>query len=237
MTPQWRDQSSLEAYPFRPGSTRRFSFGELRNRDFVDFHAVCRGRVWLSDLEIGSDGFSGRFLSSLGESLSFSGIGLSGGEGALESSLGGVRGVVVMGSEDLLAGMPAGLHRFPDLAVEVLPALMSPPPSGVSSLVFGQDVVFGAVSLAGGAGVAMVASSMAAGTGIRIHVDGDFSSEDCEGGSPIRSINGVTPSASGGIVVAPSSFPVPATDSESRQVFRIHPAPNGIRVSMVDPDV
>jgi hypothetical protein len=236
MTPQWRDQTALEAFPFRPGASRRFSFGELFDRDFVDFHAVCRGRVWLSSLEIHSGGFSGRFLSSHGEELLFSGEGFSGGAMDLESSRGGVRGVVVVGESDLFLGMPAGTHRFPDLALEIVPTLVSPPPPGVSSIVLGSESVFGTVSVSGVSGVAMECSFEGGASEIRIHADGDFL-QDCAERPAILSINGVMPGASGGISISPSSFPVPSSDSVSRQVFRINPSPNGIRISIVDPDV
>lgn len=234
MATQWRQRSKSDSFPFRPGPARRSATGALLDRDFVDFHAVCRGSVFLDFLEISSSGFSGRFRSSSGASLAFSAEGFSGGAVPLvDESLGEEVGFVAVGSDDPFSSLPAGRHSFPRASVSVLPTLVSPPPPGVSSVSPGGPRVFGRVVLSGTSGVFL---SVQEGSLVRMDADGAMDGSEC-GRRPVLTINGVPPSENGGIVLSEHPLPVPVSDSQSRQVIRISPSQAGIAVSLVDPDV
>jgi len=232
---QWKDQSALEAFPFRPGKVKSSGRGEIIDRDFLDFHAVTAGPVWLRVVEISSIGVAGRFESASGESLRFESEGFDGGDLPLLSSLGGVRGSVTLGGNDLFSKLPVGTHYFPEGLVEVVGSLVSPPPPGVNALSVADTAkVFGVVSLEVGAGMSLGAEEVDGGWNLSLHADGAVEESTCGAGVAIRSINLVEPGDEGGILISESSFEVPGSDAQSRQIFRVHPAANGIKVQLVD---
>ena len=235
MSAQWRDQSAIEAYPFKPGLPKSSGQGQISDRDFLDFHAVALGSVWLRSLEISSSGFSGWFETSTGETLSFEGTGFDGGTFPLTSSLGGIRGTVVLSGTDLFATLPAGTHLFTSGLVEVIGSLISPPPPGVSAIsIDGTTKAFGVIRLEAGEGVTFGYSEGEGEYEVRIHADGAVNDDECGAGVAIRSINLVTPGVDGGILISESSAEVPGSDLASRQIFRTYPSQNGIKVQLVD---
>jgi hypothetical protein len=220
---------------------------EVLPGDFVDAVVFMRdpieGEIWISQIEISSGFIAGEIASAEGVFATFEaelvpGITSSAeivSTGASTTSL----GLLVFGSHEArFSRMANGKTNFPEGALVIQSGLIARGTSvGVRAITIGDSRISGLVRIKEGPGIRLETSYSGGYSILTIHADGQFSSKECTEGPILQSINSIAPNPSGGLSIMGAAATIPTDDYDPRQVIRVTGLPNGIRVSLIDPNL
>lgn len=150
---------------------------------------------------------------------------------------GRVCGRIVFGRNALgsIAQIPQGVHFFQEAKYQLeASCVMSLGTHQVSGIRIGQTNLRGKIALVEGDGVRITATPTPTGYNLKFDAIGKALDESCcpEDYDPIETIGSITPDTLGNVKIVPKQYPEPSTNLEDRQLLRVVPVDDGIKIEL-----
>lgn len=146
-------------------------------------------------------------------------------------------GRLVFGREaaTMIGQIPLGTHTFDEEAYQLEPScLLSLGKKQVSGIKVDSIKLRGKVVLVESEEVRVLVTPVQGGRYIRFDAVGKQLSEDCcpDDYDPVEKISGILPDSFGNIRISPKQTPEPTNNTSERQLLRILPIQNGIKITL-----
>lgn len=240
-TLQWRNAGSVTRFPFCESGEIVDTDGvhSIPDEFLVDariFLTAGQSTPYLRYLELSGASITGTFFvdnTAIG-SFQATAASIDGSVASIISPDGINIGIVVFGTEASLVFqmLASGVNEFSSEATSIQAACLTTLPDAALYVIKTEDQdCRGKVALAEGAGIELTAE----GNIVRIDAVGSTEqNEKCcnSSGTAIKTINGLLPNIYGIFFFNLENFSEPSQDSDLRQVLRMSPDTNGLRLSL-----